>query len=154
MTFVLESKAFADGARIPQRFTCEGDDLSPPLAWSGAPSATQSFALVVSDADAPGGTWYHWAIFDLPAATKALAEGYPRGGADGGVRQALSDFRRPGYGGPCPPKGHGTHHYAFHLMALGVPRLDVPARADCRAVERAAARHILAEARLTATYAR
>lgn len=154
MTLVLTSPAFADGARIPERFTCEGDDVSPPLAWSGAPAATRSFALVMSDADATAGTWYHWAIFDLPAATAGLAEGHPRDGGAGGVRQAVTDFRRTGYGGPCPPRGHGPHRYTFHLMALDVARLDVPERADCRAVERAAARHTLAEARLIGTFAR
>jgi Raf kinase inhibitor-like YbhB/YbcL family protein len=154
MTLVLTSPAFADGARIPERFTCEGDDVSPPLAWSGAPAATRSFALVVSDADAPAGTWYHWAIFDLPAATAGLAEGQPRDGRAGNVRQAVTDFRRTGYGGPCPPRGHGPHRYTFRLLALDVARLEVPERVDCRAVERAAVPHTLAEARLIGTYAR
>ncbi len=154
MALVLESTAFADGAPIPRRYTCEGDDLSPPLRWHGAPAATRSFALICSDADAPVGTWYHWAIFDLPATTTELAEGHVRDARVGSVRQALTDFGRPGYGGPCPPKGHGTHHYTFHLMALDVATLAVADRADCRAVERAASGHILAQARLVGTYAR
>lgn len=154
MPLVLTSPAFADGGRIPERFTCEGQDLSPPLAWAGAPAGTRSFALIVSDADAPAGTWYHWAIFDLPATTTQLAEGQPREARAGGVRQAITDFRRAGYGGPCPPRGHGTHHYTFHLIALDVAALAVPERADCRAVHRACGDHAIAEARLTGIFAR
>jgi Raf kinase inhibitor-like YbhB/YbcL family protein len=154
MAMTLTSSAFVEGARIPARFTCEGADMSPPLAWSDPPAGARSFALVCSDPDAPVGTWYHWAVFDLPADCRALPEDYPKDPRVGGVRQAVTDFRRTGYGGPCPPKGHGTHHYRFNLMALAVPALDLADRLGCRDVETAAKRHLLAEAMLTGIYSR
>ena len=154
MAFVLSSSAFGEGAQIPARYTCEGEDISPPLAWSGSPEQTRSFALICSDPDAPVGTWYHWAIFDMPAATDQLAEGRPKDARVGAVRQAVTDFRRTGYGGPCPPKGHGAHRYRFHLMALDVASLALPEHVHCREVEREAVAHALAEAILTGTYSR
>jgi hypothetical protein len=154
MGLSLSSKAFVEGGRIPRRHTCDGENLSPPLHWSGAPAGTQSFALICSDPDAPVGTWYHWAVFDIRRATDRLEEGFPGDSRIGGVRQAMTDFRRPGYGGPCPPKGHGDHRYRFHLLALDVAALAVPEAADCRAVEAAARRHVLAETVLTGTYSR
>jgi Raf kinase inhibitor-like YbhB/YbcL family protein len=154
MALTLKSSAFGQEQRIPDRHTCEGDDISPPLSWSGAPSRTRSFALVCSDPDAPMKTWYHWAIFDIPATVDHLDEGIAAGVRAGGFRQAVSDFGRPGYGGPCPPKGHGEHHYRFHLFALDVSTLAVPDKAHCREVERAAAPRVLAEAVLTGIYSR
>lgn len=154
MDFSLTSAAFADGARIPDRHACTGDDLSPPLAWEGPPAGTLGFALVCSDPDAPAGTWYHWAVFDIPADAAALAEGYPTDARVGVTRQAVNDFRRTGYGGPCPPPGHGVHHYYFHLTALDVDRLDLPPTAGCRDVERVIKHHALAQAVLTGTYSR
>jgi Raf kinase inhibitor-like YbhB/YbcL family protein len=118
MALTLKSSAFGQEQRIPDRYTCEGDDISPPLSWSGAPPRTQSFALVCSDPDAPMKTWYHWAIFDIPATADHLDEGVGSRVRAGGLRQAVNDFGRPGYGGPCPPKGHSEHHYRFHLLAL------------------------------------
>jgi Raf kinase inhibitor-like YbhB/YbcL family protein len=154
MALTLKSSAFGQEQRIPDRYTCEGDDISPPLSWSGAPPRTQSFALVCSDPDAPMKTWYHWAIFDIPATTDHLDEGAASRVRAGGLRQAVNDFGRPGYGGPCPPKGHGAHHYHFHLLALDVPTLALPGKAHCRDVERTAAPHVLGEAVLTGTYSR
>jgi Raf kinase inhibitor-like YbhB/YbcL family protein len=154
MAFQLSSAAFKDGERIPDRYTCTGQDISPPLAWSGAPEGARSFALLCDDPDAPGGTWHHWAVFDLPADTRSLPEAYPTDATVGTSRQAVNDFRRTGYGGPCPPPGHGVHHYRFRLLALTVARLDLDAKARCLQVEAAARPHILAEARLTGTYAR
>jgi hypothetical protein len=154
MTLSLISSAFADNQAIPVRHTCEGADVSPPLRWSGAPPATASFALVCSDPDAPAGTWYHWAIFDIPADWTGLDEAYPTDAEVGPTRQAVTDFKRPGYGGPCPPKGHGVHHYHFRLMALDAAALSVSPTAGCRNVESAAAGHLLAETVLTGTYSR
>ncbi len=158
MTLSLTSSAFKDGARSPSRHTCEGTDTSPPLAWGGAPPGTRSFALICADPDAPVGTWYHWAVFNIPPSLTELREGLApesRVATDAGaILQALNDFNRPGYGGPCPPKGHGNHHYRFRLMALDVPALDLPHSARCRDVERAASRHILAETVLTGIYSR
>ncbi|MFQ5958886.1 MAG: YbhB/YbcL family Raf kinase inhibitor-like protein [Alphaproteobacteria bacterium] len=154
MTLVLTSTAFADGERVPERYTCEGDDLSPPLAWSGAPAGTLSFALLCDDPDAPAGTWHHWAAYDIPAERSALTEGFPKDARVGPVRQAVTDFRRPGYGGPCPPPGHGVHHYHFRLLALDVATLGLADDAHCTDVARAAAGDVLAEAKIVGTYSR
>lgn len=154
MALTLTSSAFAHGERIPKRYTCDGEDLSPPLSWSGAPEGTMSFALVCDDPDAPMGTWHHWAAYDIPAEFSELEEGFPADARIGSVHQAFTDFGRTGYGGPCPPKGHGTHHYGFRLFALDVKHLELPAGAKCEDVEKAAAPHVLARAELMGTYSR
>jgi Raf kinase inhibitor-like YbhB/YbcL family protein len=154
MSLILKSSAFGEEKRIPTRHTCDGQDLSPPLSWSNAPPDTKSFALICSDPDAPMKTWYHWAIFDIPATVDHLDEGVAKGARVDGWRQAVTDFGRAGYGGPCPPKGHGEHHYRFHLLALRVATLAVPGKAHCRDIERAAASHIVGEAVLIGTYSR
>lgn len=150
----LTSTAFADGAPIPRRFTCDGEDLSPPLDWRDAPAQTRSFALLCDDPDAPVGTWHHWAAYDIPAAAQGLPADAARHAASHGFKQAVNDFQRPGYGGPCPPRGHGPHHYRFRLLALSIDRLAVGKGASCEAVERAASSHILAEAVLVGVYQR
>ncbi len=152
MALRLTSTAFADGDRIPIRFTCDGDDISPPLAWSGAPAATRSYALVCSDPDAPGGTFYHWAAFDIPARTGGLAERCLPGST--ALRQAINDFGKKGYGGPCPPRGHGPHHYHFALYALGADHIEAPSAVHCRDIERAAKVHAIESAEIVATYER
>ena len=154
MTMTLTSAAFADGARIPELYTCEGADISPPLAWSGAPAGTSSFAVLCDDPDAPHGTWTHWAAFDIGADAIGLRESYPKGARVDSVRQAITDFGRPGYGGPCPPPGHGIHHYQFRVLALDVERLGLPDGATFADVEAAAAAHVLASAELVGTYSR
>lgn len=150
----LISSAFANGGEIPRRQTCDGENLSPPLAWRDAPEATRSFALLCDDPDAPGGTWRHWAVYDLPSDTASLPEGAGNLGEKAGPKQAMNDFRRKGYGGPCPPHGHGTHHYHFRLLALSTDSLRLDASATCRDVERAANPHVLAEAILIGRYRR
>lgn len=152
MTMRLTSPAFASGQTIPSRFTCDGVNHSPPLRWEGAPGGTKSFALVCRDPDAPAGDWYHWALFNIPHQASGLDENRPPAGPD--VAEGINDFRKPGYGGPCPPRGHGRHHYRFTLYALDVVRLDLPAGAPCRAVEAAAAEHALATAELVGLYER
>lgn len=154
MTMTLTSTAFADGGRIPEIYSCDGANISPPLAWSGAPDGTRGFALLCDDPDAPGGTWTHWAIFNIAANATGLQEGFPKDAHVGEVRQAVTDFKRPGYGGPCPPRGHGTHHYRFRLVALDVESLDLPGNASFANVASAVKGHILAEATLTGTYSR
>lgn len=154
MPLSLASPAFADGKRIPKEYTCEGGDTSPPLRWSGAPKGTRSFLLVCNDPDAPGGLWHHWALYDLPPERDALAEGEGRDGPGHGARQAINDFKRPGYGGPCPPHGHGDHHYHFRLSALDVAVLDVPAKAHCAEVIAAAAAHVIESVELVGIYSR
>lgn len=152
MTMKLISSAFTGGKEIPRRFTCDGDDVSPPLAWSGVPSGTRSFALVCRDPDAPSGDWYHWAAFNVPANVTMLPEHCPARAT--GMRQAANDFGKREYGGPCPPRGHGRHHYHFMLYALNVERLDVSDDADCRKVEAMAKAHAIASAELTGLYGR
>ena len=154
MTFQLHSSAFSDGDPIPARFTCEGKNVSPPLKWDGVPDDVKGFALVCSDPDAPAGTWYHWAVDTIPADARALPEGFSPIPAQKGMHQSNNDFKRPGYGGPCPPPGDGVHHYRFVLMALDVPLLDLEDEVTCRQVEQLASNHAIAQATLTGTYSR
>ena len=151
MTLAITSAAFADGGAIPKRYTCDGDDVPPPLAWSGAPAGTKAFALVVDDPDAPDPmapqrTWVHWVLYDIPAAATSLPEG---GALPAGTRQGRNDWGRTGYGGPCPPTGR--HRYFFKLYALDTVLGDLgqPTKAQ---VEKAMEGHILAEGRLMGTY--
>jgi len=148
----LRSSAFPDGTTIPRRFTCDGTDLSPPLDWSDAPETTRSFVLLCDDPDAPAGTWRHWAAYDIPADRAALMEGAAQQGK--GFKQAINDFQQPGYGGPCPPRGGGSHRYRLRLLALAVDRLPARREPSCQAVEREANKHLLAEAILIGTYQR
>ena len=150
----LSSTAFSDGAAIPRRFTCDGEDLSPPLEWSDPPRGTRSFVLLCDDPDAPGDTWHHWAAYDIPAALTSLAQGAARHAKKQGLKQAINDFRRADYGGPCPPRRHGLHHYHFRLLALSVDRLATGTNPSCRDVAREANKHVLAEANLIGVYER
>ena len=117
MPFELTSTAFGSEETIPRRYSCDGEDISPALQWSNPPQDTQSFALICDDPDAPGSTWIHWVIYNLPAETRALAEAIPSGAelADGS-RHGRNSWGELGYGGPCPPSG--THRYFFKLYAL------------------------------------
>jgi Raf kinase inhibitor-like YbhB/YbcL family protein len=107
------SSAFDDRAAIPRRFTCDGENLSPPLQWSGTPAGARSFVLLCDDPDAPAGTWHHWAAYDIPPTTTELADDAAQNTK---MKQAVNDFRKVGYGGPCPPHGHGPHHYHFRPL--------------------------------------
>src|SRR6266545_1804348 len=126
MALEISSTAFAEGSTIPKRYSGDGENLSPPLRWSGAPRKTRSFALVCEDPDAPSGTFRHWAVANIAAAETGMSEGAGRSqnGHDGVAR---NDFGHTGYDGPAPPRGHGLHHYHFVLAALDVDRLDVSA---------------------------
>jgi Raf kinase inhibitor-like YbhB/YbcL family protein len=150
---ILVSSAFDDGAAIPRRFTCDGENLSPPLQWSGAPSGTQSFVLLCDDPDAPAGTWHHWAAYNIPPAVTELAVAVDAE-QNAKLRQAVNDFRKVGYGGPCPPHGHGPHHYHFRLLALSTDQLRAKANASCRDIEREARKYAIAEAILVGRYER
>jgi Raf kinase inhibitor-like YbhB/YbcL family protein len=152
-SFMLKSDGFSDGAALPVQFTCDGEDQSPPLSWSEPPAGTKSFALIVDDPDAPSGTFRHWAAYNIPASTRGLPAGAGNEAA-GDIAQAQNDFGRPGYGGACPPSGHGTHHYRFKLFALDADKLDLPPGATVQQVEAAAAKHHLGQAELTGTYER
>ena len=147
----LVSSAFDDGAAIPRRFTCDGENLSPPPQWSGAPAGTLSFVLLCYDPDAPAGTWHHWAAYDIPPAVTELAVDAEQNAK---LRQAVNDFRKVGYGGPCPPHGHGPHHYHFRLLALSTDQLRAKANAACRDIEREARKYAIAEALLVGWYER
>lgn len=152
---VLETSAFQGGGRIPLRFTCEGENISPPLSWRGVPEGTKSFALTCEDPDAPGGTFHHWAIWNISGARMGLAEAFKPAAADHAIAEAINGFGKRGYRGPCPPKGHGVHHYHFRLFALDVEHLPVEGKAArCDAVADAARAHALAAAQLTGLYER
>lgn len=149
----LRSSAFADGAELPRRFSCDGENVSPPLAWADAPAATRSFVLLCEDPDAPAGTWRHWAAYDIAATLTALPLDASAHAAALGFKQATNDFGKSSYGGPCPPPG-SPHHYQFRLLALSVGKLPVPDGASCRGVEREARKHSLDEATLVGLYRR
>lgn len=153
MPLTITSPDFAEGSAIPSRFTCEGQDSSPGLAWSGAPSGTRSFVLIVDDPDAPDPdaprtTWVHWVLYDLPADANALTEGV-RSDLPPGTREGVNDWKRTGYGGPCPPIGR--HRYFFKLYALDTVLSDLgkPTKAQ---VEAAMKGHVLEQAELMGTY--
>jgi Raf kinase inhibitor-like YbhB/YbcL family protein len=154
MPLTIRSSAFADGAEIPMRHTCEGDDVSPPLAWTDVPAGARSLALVVDDPDAPDPaapkmTWVHWLLYDLPPTCTALAEGPRHAALPPGTREGRNDWRRTGWGGPCPPIGR--HRYFFKLYALDavLGDLGTPTKAK---LEEAMDGHVLAKAELVGTY--
>ena len=151
MSLALTVKGFADGASIPKANTCEGGDSAPALEWSNEPAGTQGFALILDDPDAPGGTWNHWLLWDIPAHVHSLPAGFAPGtlGASG-----KNDFGKPGYGGPCPPKGHGPHRYHFTLYAVDRAALGLPPGAGRADLDRALKGRILAQAQYTGHYAR
>jgi Raf kinase inhibitor-like YbhB/YbcL family protein len=150
---VLSSVAFRDGERVPVRHTCDGEDLSPPLAWTGVPVETRSFALISDDPDAPRGTWVHWLIWNLPADTVELKEGVPPGPElKSGARQGLNDGGEMGYGGPCPPPGK-AHRYFFRLYALDTT-LNLQPGVRRPELDTAIGGHVLAQATIMGTYER
>lgn len=152
----ITSSAFDEGDRIPDRFTGEGDDVSPPLRIEDMPEGTRSLALIVDDPDAPRGTFVHWLAWGIPAEEASLPEGVQQGGvveAQGGMRQGRNDFGDVGYGGPMPPPGHGTHHYRFTAYALS-EHVDLDGGAGREALERAIRDCTIDTARLTGTYER
>jgi Raf kinase inhibitor-like YbhB/YbcL family protein len=149
-TLKVTSTAFVEGGSIPPKYTCDRENISPPLTWGSGPSGTQSWVIVVEDPDAPGGTWSHWMVFNLPAGTHELMEHQPATVRLGdGAVQGLNDFKQLGYGGPCPP--NGTHRYVFRVFALDtiLPLASAP---DRPALLNALRGHILAEGTLTGKY--
>ena len=156
MKFLLTSSAFNHEGTIPTGHTCDGEDLSPPLSWSGTPEGTRSLALLVDDPDAPDPdaptmVWVHWVLYNLPPDLTELAEAVDADALPAGAREGLNDWERTGYGGPCPPIGR--HRYFFKLFALdvGLPDLDEPTK---QGLEESMNGHILAEAMLMGTYQR
>ena len=154
MALTITSPAFAAGHEIPSDFTCEGADISPALDWSGAPAGTKSLALIVDDPDAPDPaapkmTWVHWVLYNLPADSRGLPEGVDPSGLPAGSREGKNDWKRTGYGGPCPPIGR--HRYFFKLFALDtvLPDLKTPTKAE---LEKAMQGHVLEKAELMGVY--
>lgn len=145
--FTLRSDAFEHGQPIPAQHSCDGQDRSPPLSWSEPPPDTRSLALVVDDPDAPGGTFTHWLAWGIDPPGGGLGEG------ERVPREGRNDFGNTGYGGPCPPPGHGVHHYSFRLAALD-SELDLAAGAGKQELEQALAGHVLTVAELIGTYER
>jgi Raf kinase inhibitor-like YbhB/YbcL family protein len=154
MSFMLSSSDFVHDGAIPKRFTCQGADVSPELQWSGAPEHTRSFALIVDDPDAPDPAapkmvYVHWVLYNLPASLKVLGQAIEEDALPQGTLQGLNDWKRTGYGGPCPPIGR--HRYFFKLYALDtlLPDVGRPTKAQ---LEQLMAGHVLAEAVLMGTY--
>ena len=143
----LTSTAFADGGAIPVKYTCDGDDVSPPLAWSGVPAGIKSFVLICDDPDAPAKTWVHWVAYGIPSEITSLPEG-----VHGNMEQGVTDFGRIGYGGPCPPRGK-PHRYYFKLFALREPPVVQPGATKVD-IERAMAGKVVDQAQLMGTYQR
>ena len=152
----IRSSAFGDSQPIPVRYTCDGDDISPPIEWSGVPAAAKSLVLVVDDPDAPDPaapkrTWVHWVVFNIHPTVAGFVEGAGGGDLPPGTVEGVNDWKKAGYGGPCPPVGR--HRYVFKLYALDCMLADVhrPTKAD---VERAMQGHVLARAEMVGTYRR
>jgi Raf kinase inhibitor-like YbhB/YbcL family protein len=154
VSFTLRSPAFGDGDEIPARHTCDGDDVSPPLEWSAPPAGSRSLALVVDDPDAPDPraprmTWVHWVVVDLPPAAGSLPEGVTASALSKGARTGRNDWKRAGYGGPCPPIGRHRYFHKLYALDVALPALASPTKAE---LERAIEGHVLAEAVLIGTY--
>ncbi len=156
MTLTLTSPAFSANGNIPKDYTCDGDDLAPPLAWSGAPAGTKSFALIVYDPDAPDPkapttTWVHWVLYDMPASATGLPKAAEGKTLPPGTREGRNDWKRTGYGGPCPPIGRHRYFHKLYALDASLGDLGHPTKA---ALERAMRGHILAETELVGTYQR
>jgi len=152
MSFALKTTSFSEGGSIPKKYTCDGSDLSPALQWASAPAGTQSLALIVDDPDAPVGTWTHWILWNIPPGG-ALPEGVTKvEKLSDGTLQGRNDFKRIGYGGPCPPPGK-PHRYFFKLYAVNT-NLDLKAGANRNELERAIKGHVLAQTELMGKYGR
>ena len=153
MALVLKSPAFAQGGEIPKKHSCESADVSPALEWGGALPHTVSFTLIMDDPDAPGGTWVHWVLWNLPARAHELPEAVAKQDQlDDGTRQGRNSFRKIGYNGPCPPRGK-SHRYFFRLYALD-EKLDLAAGASNLDLQEAMKGHVISQAEYMGTYQR
>jgi len=154
MTMTLTSTAFTANGEIPARCTCEGDDLAPELAWSGVPPAAKSLALIVDDPDAPDPAapkrvYVHWVLYNLPATLRGLPEGSTSGDLPDGAGEGLNDWKRTGYGGPCPPIGRHRYYHTLYALDTRLPDLATPTKSRLLAAMEG---HVLAEAVLMGTY--
>ena len=149
---IIMSAAFQEGGMIPVKYTCDGQDISPPLSWNGVPDNARSLALICDDPDAPMGTWVHWVVYDIPPDQTGFEEGISRDALTRkGILQGTTDFRRQEYGGPCPPSG--THRYFFKLYALG-EKLNLGKGVTKKQVVAAMEGKILVQAELMGRYSR
>ena len=154
MGLAVTSPAFAPGGDIPALFTCEGSDISPPLEWTGVPDGTKGLVLIVDDPDAPDPkapkmTWVHWVLYNLPPSAAGLPEGVSPKDLPAGTREGTNDWKRTGYGGPCPPIGRHRYFHKLYALDVELPDLGTPTKAE---VEAAMKGHILAHAELMGTY--
>jgi Raf kinase inhibitor-like YbhB/YbcL family protein len=153
MAFELTSPAVAPGAEIPIQYTCDGTNVSPPLRWTDPPARTKVYVLIADDPDAPGGTWVHWVLYGMPPSLRQLSEGVPARAEVAGIgRQGLNDFKRVGYGGPCPPRGP-AHRYFFKLYAVDQPISLPPEKTKTEALDSIQG-HVLGQAELMGRYQR
>ncbi len=156
MDMKLVSSAFADGTAVPQAYTCDGRDISPPLAWSGVPAAAKSLVLIVDDPDAPDPaaprmTWVHWVLYNIPPGAPGLSEAVAARNLPAPTLQGLNDWKRTGYGGPCPPIGRHRYFHKLYALDVVLPDLGNPNKAE---LEKAMQGHVLAKATLMGTYQR
>jgi Raf kinase inhibitor-like YbhB/YbcL family protein len=152
MTITITSSAFTNDGMIPKEHTCDGSNISPPLSWSGVPEGIKSLALICDDPDAPVGTWVHWVLFNIPPTANELPRNIPPDKTlDNGARHGTNDFRKYGYGGPCPPSG--THRYYFKMYALDIEFAQNHGITKAELLK-AMEGHILAEGHLMGTYKR
>ncbi|HET6495405.1 MAG TPA: YbhB/YbcL family Raf kinase inhibitor-like protein [Thermoleophilia bacterium] len=154
MTFTITSTSFTDGGSIPSTYTCEGDDISPPLSWDGVPDDARSLVLIVDDPDAPDPkaprtTWVHWVLYNIPVATTDLPEAVPPEKLPAGTKEGLNDWMRTGYGGPCPPVGRHRYFHKLYALDTEFMSLRTPTKSD---VEATMDGHIIAQAQLVGTY--
>ncbi|MGQ0384445.1 MAG: YbhB/YbcL family Raf kinase inhibitor-like protein [Gammaproteobacteria bacterium] len=154
MTLSITSNAFAHNASIPRLYTCQGKDISPALAWTGLPAGTKSLALIVDDPDAPDPkapkmTWVHWVLYNIPPSAAGLPDAIPPARLPAGTKEGTNDWKRTGYGGPCPPIGRHRYFHKLYALDVVLPDLRRPTRA---ALEKAMSGHVLAEAVLIGTY--
>jgi Raf kinase inhibitor-like YbhB/YbcL family protein len=152
MAIIITSTAFTDGGMIPREYTCDGRDISPPLAWTGVPKGTKSFAIICDDPDAPMGTWVHWVLFNIPVNVNGLSPSIPPDKVlKNGAKHGINDFRKFGYGGPCPPGG--THRYYFKIYALDTELIQGPGLTKAELLK-AMKNHILSEGQIMGRYKR
>jgi len=154
MTLTLSSTAFTNGGKIPSKYTCEGNDISPALEWTGAPDQTRSLALIVDDPDAPDPsaakmTWVHWVLFNIPPDTTGLPEGVTSADLPHGTEEGMNDWKRTGYGGPCPPVGRHRYFHKLYALDTVIKGMDKASKAT---IEAAMVGHIIAETELIGTY--
>jgi len=154
MTLALSSTAFTSGGKIPSKYTCEGDDISPALKWTDVPDQTHSLVLIVDDPDAPDPrapkmTWVHWVLYNIPPDTTGLPQGATSADLPHGTEEGLNDWKRTGYGGPCPPVGRHRYFHKLYALDTVIKEMDKPTKAK---VETAMSGHIIAETELVGTY--